>query len=290
MASRRSMPAARQMPDCVLLDWNMPVMNGLDFLQAAARRVRARQAARGVLHDRDRHVADRAGDHQRRAGIHHEAVRRGDPRRQVRAGRPAVIAPARAAPAPRASTAARVMICDDSAAIRGAIARMLDADPAVQVVARVANGQLAIDELKRTPVDVLVLDIEMPVMDGMTALPLLLRADPGLKVIMASTLTTRGADIAMRALRLGAADYVPKPSAVTRRRHVPPRTAGEGEGPGAPAPPRRAAGARGRSRCVCGRRHDRRRACSPSAVPPAGRRRCSPWCRDWARRSTCRSC
>jgi two-component system chemotaxis response regulator CheB len=91
---------------------------------------------------------------------------------------------------------------------------MLEADPAVQVVARVANGQMAIDELKRTQVDVLVLDIEMPVMDGLTALPLLLRADPGLKVIMASTLTTRGADIALRALRLGAADYVPKPSAV----------------------------------------------------------------------------
>src|SRR5690349_5727235 len=57
--------------------------------------------------------------------------------------------------------------------------------------------------------------IEMPVMDGMTALPLLLRADPGLKVVMASTLTTRGADIALRAVRLGAADYVPKPTAVT---------------------------------------------------------------------------
>jgi two-component system chemotaxis response regulator CheB len=106
-------------------------------------------------------------------------------------------------------------VCDDSSVIRGAVARMLDVEPTVQVVARVANGQLALDELKRTPVDVLVLDIEMPVMDGMTALPLLLRADPGLKIIMASTLTTRGADIALRALRLGAADYVPKPSAVT---------------------------------------------------------------------------
>jgi two-component system chemotaxis response regulator CheB len=106
------------------------------------------------------------------------------------------------------------MVCDDSAVIRGAISRMLEADPGVQVVARVANGQMAIDELKRTQVDVLVLDIEMPVLDGLTALPLLLRADPGLKVIMASTLTTRGADIALRALRLGAADYVPKPSAV----------------------------------------------------------------------------
>jgi len=111
--------------------------------------------------------------------------------------------------------AVRVMVCDDSVVIRGAVARMLEAEPGVQVVARVANGQSALDELKRTPADVVVLDIEMPVMDGMTALPLLLRADPGLKVIMASTLTTRGADIALRALRLGAADYVPKPSAVT---------------------------------------------------------------------------
>jgi two-component system chemotaxis response regulator CheB len=111
--------------------------------------------------------------------------------------------------------AVRVMVCDDSAVIRGALSRMLDADPAAQVVARVANGQMALDELKRTPVDVVVLDIEMPVMDGITAVPLLLRADPGLKIVMASTLTTRGADIALRALRLGAADYVPKPSAVT---------------------------------------------------------------------------
>jgi two-component system chemotaxis response regulator CheB len=111
-------------------------------------------------------------------------------------------------------SAARVMVCDDSAAIRGAIARILEADPDVRVVAKVANGQLAVDELKRTKADVVVLDIEMPVMDGMTALPLLLRADPGVRVIMASTLTTRGADIAMRAMRLGAADYVPKPSSI----------------------------------------------------------------------------
>ena len=109
---------------------------------------------------------------------------------------------------------ARVMICDDSATIRGAIARMLESDRGIQVVAKVSNGRMAIDELKRTKVDVLVLDIEMPVLDGMAALPLLLQTDPGLRIIMASTLTTRGADIAMRALRLGAADYVPKPSSI----------------------------------------------------------------------------
>jgi two-component system, chemotaxis family, protein-glutamate methylesterase/glutaminase len=111
-------------------------------------------------------------------------------------------------------TRARVMICDDSVTIRGAIARMLETDPGIQVVAKVSNGRMAIEELKRTKVDVLVLDIEMPVMDGMTALPLLLKADPGLRIIMASTLTTRGADVAMQALRLGAADYVPKPSSI----------------------------------------------------------------------------
>jgi two-component system chemotaxis response regulator CheB len=126
-----------------------------------------------------------------------------------------VIATARLPPsAPIAASVARVMICDDSVVIRGAIARILEEDPEIRVVAKVANGRAAIEEIRRTPVDVVVLDIEMPIMDGMAALPLLLKADPGVRVIMASTLTTRGADIAMRALRLGAADYVPKPSSI----------------------------------------------------------------------------
>ncbi len=123
-------------------------------------------------------------------------------------------APARTLVRPAAEQVARVMICDDSLAIRGAIARMLDADPAIHVVAKVSNGRAAIEEIRRTAVDVVVLDIEMPVLDGMAALPLLLQSDPGLRIIMASTLTTRGADIALRALRLGAADYVPKPSSI----------------------------------------------------------------------------
>jgi two-component system chemotaxis response regulator CheB len=109
---------------------------------------------------------------------------------------------------------ARVLVCDDSAVIRGALSRMLESDPEITVVAKAENGKLAVEQVKAAQVDVVVLDIEMPVMDGITALPLLLRADPGVRVIMASTLTTRGADIALRALRLGAADYVPKPSSI----------------------------------------------------------------------------
>ncbi len=117
-----------------------------------------------------------------------------------------------APPAP-VQHAARVMICDDSVVVRGAIARILRGEPGIEVVARVANGQAALDALRVQDVDVVVLDVEMPVMDGMTALPLLLSASPGLAVIMASMLTTRGADISLRALRLGAADTLSKPSA-----------------------------------------------------------------------------
>src|SRR5580698_4340343 len=101
------------------------------------------------------------------------------------------------------------MVCDDSAVIRGALARILDSDPEIAVVAKVETGKLAVDRIRDSRADVVVLDIEMPVMDGLTALPLLLRADSGVRVIMASTLTTRGADVALRAMRMGAADYIP---------------------------------------------------------------------------------
>jgi two-component system chemotaxis response regulator CheB len=104
------------------------------------------------------------------------------------------------------------MVCDDSAVIRGLISRNLESDPEIQVVTTVPNGQMAINALSRYPVEVLILDIEMPVMDGLTALPELIKAQPDLQVIMASTLTRRNADISMRALAAGAADYLAKPT------------------------------------------------------------------------------
>src|SRR3546814_14256539 len=80
----------------------------------------------------------------------------------------------------------RVMVVDDSAVIRGLLARALEADPMVKVVASVGNGEVAVKALERHHVDVIILDIEMPVMDGLTALPKLLAAQPGVQVIMAS--------------------------------------------------------------------------------------------------------
>jgi len=107
----------------------------------------------------------------------------------------------------------RVMLVDDSAVVRGLITRMLEAEADIDVVASVGNGQLAVSGLARADADVVVLDIEMPVMDGLAALPKLLEVDPDVKVIMASTLTLRNAEVSIRALQAGAADYVPKPSA-----------------------------------------------------------------------------
>lgn len=106
----------------------------------------------------------------------------------------------------------RVMVVDDSAVIRMMITRILEDDSQVSVVAAAGNGQIALDTLSANDIDVIILDIEMPVMDGLTALPKLLQAEPGIKIIMASTLSTRNADISIRALNAGAADYVPKPT------------------------------------------------------------------------------
>ncbi len=108
----------------------------------------------------------------------------------------------------------RVMVVDDSAVIRGLLARALEGDPQIRVVASVGDGRMAVAAIQRQPIDVVVLDIEMPVMDGLTALPQLLAASPATKVIMASTLTKRGAEISLQAMAAGAADYVPKPTAV----------------------------------------------------------------------------
>lgn len=107
----------------------------------------------------------------------------------------------------------RVLTVDDSAVIRGFLARIIDAEPDMTVVATAMNGQMALNVLDRRPVDIVLLDIEMPVMDGLTALPRILEKAPDARVIMASSLTEKGAEVTVRALSLGAADYVTKPSA-----------------------------------------------------------------------------
>lgn len=105
-----------------------------------------------------------------------------------------------------------VMLVDDSAVVRGFIGRVLEADPGIKIVASVANGEQGVTSAARHHPDIVILDIEMPVMDGITALPKILSASPGVKVLMCSTLTLRNAEITMKALQLGATDCIAKPS------------------------------------------------------------------------------
>src|ERR1044071_943109 len=106
----------------------------------------------------------------------------------------------------------RVMIVDDAVVVRGLVSRWIDEEPDLKTVASVRTGRDAVDQLLRVNPDVVLRDIDMPDLDGLSALPLLLEKKRDLTVIMASTLTRRNAEVSLKALSLGAADYIPKPA------------------------------------------------------------------------------
>jgi two-component system chemotaxis response regulator CheB len=107
----------------------------------------------------------------------------------------------------------RVMVVDDSAVIRGMLGRWLEAEPDLALVGAAGSAEEALRRLETCAVDVCVLDVEMPGMSGIEALPRLLAARPAMRVVMASALTTAGAAVSLRALDQGAADCLAKPSA-----------------------------------------------------------------------------
>jgi two-component system, chemotaxis family, protein-glutamate methylesterase/glutaminase len=116
-----------------------------------------------------------------------------------------------AVPGQASDKAIRVMVVDDAVVVRSLLARWIDAEPDMQVVASLATGREAVAWIGKNDADVVLLDIEMPDLDGISALPLLLQKKRDLTVIMVSTFTRRSAEISLRALSLGAADYIPKP-------------------------------------------------------------------------------
>src|SRR4051812_40610637 len=107
---------------------------------------------------------------------------------------PAVAAPAQAP--------IRVMVVDDSVVVRGLVGRWLAAEADLKVVASLRTGREAVEQLKRADPDVVILDIEMPELDGLAALPLLLEKKRDLVVVMASARTRRHAEVSLRALSL----------------------------------------------------------------------------------------
>lgn len=105
----------------------------------------------------------------------------------------------------------RVLVVDDSAVVRKLATDALSADPEIEVVGTAVDPYMARDRLRELSPDVLTLDLEMPRMDGLTFLQLLMERRP-MPVIVMSSLTQRGSDYALEALRLGAVDFLGKPS------------------------------------------------------------------------------
>lgn len=105
----------------------------------------------------------------------------------------------------------RVMVVDDSALARGLMERWVSGEPDFEVVASLRSGREAVEWISRGEADVAVLDIDMPQLDGLSALPLMLAHNRDLVVIMASTITRRNAEVSLKALALGAADCIAKP-------------------------------------------------------------------------------
>ncbi|QDU21972.1 chemotaxis-specific protein-glutamate methyltransferase CheB [Urbifossiella limnaea] len=108
--------------------------------------------------------------------------------------------------------AIRVLIVDDSAVFRRAVAGELSADPTLEVVGTAANGRIALAKLAQVVPDLVVLDVEMPELDGLATLREIRKTYPKLPVIMFSAVTERGAAATLDALALGATDYFPKPA------------------------------------------------------------------------------
>ncbi len=119
----------------------------------------------------------------------------------------------------------RVLIVDDSAFVRKLAADALAADPEIEVVGMAADPYEARDRIRELKPDVITLDLEMPKMDGLTFLRLLMEHRP-MPVIVLSSLTQRGSDFALEALRLGALDVLGKPNGSNSFGHLGPRLIG----------------------------------------------------------------
>ena len=106
----------------------------------------------------------------------------------------------------------RVLVVDDSAVVRKILCDTLAGDPTFEVVGTAADGKLGLDQVEALKPDVVTLDIEMPVMDGVETAREIHQRWPRLPVIMFSTLSQRGATATLEALGAGAVDYVTKPT------------------------------------------------------------------------------
>ena len=174
------------------------------------------------------------------------------------------MATAAAAPVPGAP--ARVLVVDDSVVVRQLVARVLEAEPSTELAGVAPNGRVALEKIARLHPDVVLLDLEMPEMDGFETLVEIRRIDPDLPVIIFSYLTSAGAAATLDALALGATGFALKPSAdgiglAQEQVHDATRPVDPG-----PAPAGARAGAAGGRPAACSRSHPRSRTRSDDGV------------------------
>jgi two-component system chemotaxis response regulator CheB len=108
----------------------------------------------------------------------------------------------------------RILVVDDSVVVRRMVSDALASDPQLEIAGTAANGKIALAKIPQVNPDIVILDVEMPELDGIGTLVGIRKSLPALPVIMYSTLTQRGAEATLDALSKGATDYVTKPSNV----------------------------------------------------------------------------
>jgi two-component system chemotaxis response regulator CheB len=106
----------------------------------------------------------------------------------------------------------RILIVDDAVVVRRMLTDILDSDPELEVVGTAANGKIALNKLPQVKPDVMILDLDMPEMNGLETLAAVRKINNTLPIIAFSTMTERGASKTLEALSRGATDYVTKPS------------------------------------------------------------------------------
>ncbi len=199
-------------PDLVTVNWHMPVMDGIELL----RRLRAHPVHRTLKvlmvsteNDKDQIAAAIA------AGADDYLAKPFTP--EALARKLVTLGVCTSAEASAAGTRGpiRVLIVDDSATIRNVLSATLGADPDLKVVGAAINGQVALASIAASPPDLVLLDVEMPVLDGISTLREIRRLHRKLPVLMFSSLTERGSRATLDALLAGANDYVAKPTAQT---------------------------------------------------------------------------
>ncbi len=199
--------AAGGRPDLITVNWHMPVMDGIELV----RRLRREPAYRSlpILMISTEHEQERIAVAQQ-AGIDDYLAK---PFTAAAFTRKLVDLGVVAEPAPTARREPiRVLICDDSATIRGILSATLGADPEIKVTGAAVHGAACLDMIPTARPDLVLLDVEMPVMDGITTLREIRRRFGRLPVVMFSSLTERGAKATVDALLAGANDYIAKPA------------------------------------------------------------------------------